>query len=66
MGAVYAWKEVNMSVTKKDKEDWEQGKKDWLKACEKKGYKKLDDKSGQEVQREQCKGKTILEMIEGG
>ncbi|MBA7569157.1 hypothetical protein ES708_10895 [subsurface metagenome] len=55
-----------MSVTKKDKEDWEQGKKDWLKACEKKGYKKLDDKSGQEVQREQCKGKTILEMIEGG
>lgn len=29
-----------MSVTKKDEEDWEKGKKEWLKACEKKGYKK--------------------------
>lgn len=89
--------EVKMSLTKKDKEDWEKGKKDWLKACEKKGYgKKIEPikakvdknrfcilnidswnpfsinpkllgkpntKSAQEVQQEQCRGKTIVEVL---
>lgn len=56
-----------MSVTKKDEEDWERGKKELLKACgiDPKLLGKSNIKSGQEVQREQCKGKTILEMIGG-
>ncbi len=55
-----------MSVTKKDEEDWEQGKEEWLKACgmNPKLLGKSNTKSGAEMQREACKGKTIMEVID--
>lgn len=30
--------EEKMSLKKKDEEDWEKGRKEWLKACKKKGF----------------------------
>jgi len=62
MGLVHEWKEVKMSYKDVDKETMEYFDK--IFGLDPMFFSKVPNtKSAQEVQREQCKGKTIVEIL---